>query len=177
MTAKLGRPRSARNVRSADPPSPPAGGDASCRGRCPGSGRAIRLCLVSMIKSAPSSRQLALDVALTTAVFGFSVAQMASQAFGAKAGQAGGADVVGVAVCLLAALPLLARHRAPRAALVAILAGTVALVALDYAVLTVPAPAIFLATLAERDRRQDAFWILIGCIAAFAVFVAVAWAR
>ena len=131
-----------------------------------------------MIRSAPSSRQLALDAALTAAVFGFSVAQMASQAFGAKEGQARGADMVGVAVCLLAALPLLARHRAPRAALVAVLAGTVALVALDYAVLTAPAPAIVLAALAERDRRrQDAFLILIACIAAFAVFVAVAWAR
>ena len=123
-------------------------------------------------------RQLGLDVALTAAVFGFSVAQMATQAFGAKEGQASGGDMVGVAVCLLAALPLLARHRAPRAALVAVLCGTVALVALDYAVLTVPAPAIVLATLAERDRRrQDAFWILIACIAAFAAFVAVAWAR
>ena len=131
-----------------------------------------------MIKSAPSSRQLALDAALTTAVFGFSVAQMATQAWGAKAAQASGADVVGVAVCLLAALPLLARHRAPRAALVAVLGATVALGALDYAVLTAPAPAIVLATLAERDRgRQDAFWILIACIAAFAAFVAVAWAR
>jgi signal transduction histidine kinase len=131
-----------------------------------------------MSKSAPSSRQIALDAALTTAVFGFSVVQMATHAFGAKAGQAGGADVVGVAVCLLAALPLLARHRAPRAALVAVLGGTVALVALDYAVLTVPAPAIVLATLAERDRRrQDASSILIVCLAAFAAFVAVAWAR
>ena len=131
-----------------------------------------------MTRFAPSSRQLALDAALTVAVLGFSVVQMASQAFGAKAGQAGEADMVGVAVCLLAALPLLARHRAPRAALVAVLGGTVALVALDYAVLTAPAPAIVLATLAERDRRrQDAVWILIVCIAAFAAFVAVAWAR
>src|SRR3954471_15605604 len=131
-----------------------------------------------MIRSAPSSRQLALDAALTAAVFGFSVAQMATQAFGAKEGQASGGDVVGVAVCLLAALPLLARHRAPRAALVAVLGGTVALVALDYAVLTAPAPAIVLATLAERDRRrQEALMILIACIAAFAAFVAVAWAR
>ena len=133
---------------------------------------------MSTDKSAPSSRQLALDAALTAAVFGFLVVQTATQAFGAKEGQAGGADMVGVAVCLLAALPLLARHRAPRAALVAVLAGTVALVALDYAVLTAPAPAIVLATLAERDRRrQDAFLILIVCIAAFAAFVAVAWAR
>ncbi|HEY6890742.1 MAG TPA: sensor histidine kinase [Solirubrobacter sp.] len=131
-----------------------------------------------MIRSAPRSRQLALDAALTAAVFGFSVAQMATQAFGAKEGQASGGDMVGVAVCLLAALPLLARHRAPRAALVAVLGGTVALVALDYAVLTAPAPAIVLATLAERDRRrQDASLILIACIAAFAAFVAVAWAR
>ena len=130
-----------------------------------------------MIRSAPSSRQLALDAALTAAVFGFSVVQMATQAFGAKAGEARGADMVGVAVCLLAALPLLARHRAPRAALVAVLGATVALVALDYAVLTAPAPAIVLAALAERDRRQDAFLILIVCIAAFAAFVAVAWAR
>jgi signal transduction histidine kinase len=131
-----------------------------------------------MIRSAPRSRQLALDAALTAALFGFSVAQMATQAFGAKEGQASGGDMVGVAVCLLAALPLLARHRAPRAALVAVLGGTVALVALDYAVLTAPAPAIVLATLAERDRRrQDAFMILIACIAAFAAFVAVAWAR
>ena len=52
-----------------------------------------------MIRPAPSSRQLALDVALTAAVFGFSVAQMATEAFGAKAGQARGADMVGVAVC------------------------------------------------------------------------------
>src|SRR3954447_14204308 len=131
-----------------------------------------------MIRSAPRSRQLALDAALTAAVFGFSVAQMATQAFGAKEGQASGGDMVGVAVCLLAALPLLARHRAPRAARVAVLGGTLALVALDYAVLTAPAPAIVLATLAERDRRrQDAFLILIACIAAFAAFVAVAWAR
>lgn len=131
-----------------------------------------------MIRPAPRSRQLALDAALTAAVFGFSVVQMATQAFGAKEGQASGGDMVGVAVCLLAALPLLARHRVPRAALVAVLGATVALVALDYAVLTVPAPAIVLATLAERDRRrQDAFWILIGCIAAFAAFVAVAWVR
>jgi len=131
-----------------------------------------------MTRSTPSSRQLALDAALTAAVLAFSVAQMATQAFGAKAGQAGGADMVGVAVCLLAALPLLARHRAPRAALVAVLGATVALVALDYAVLTAPAPAIVLATLAERDRRrQDAFLILIACLAAFAAFVAVAWAR
>jgi signal transduction histidine kinase len=130
-----------------------------------------------MIKSAPSSRQLAFDVALTAAVFGFSVVQMASQAWGSKADEARGADMVGVAVCLLAALPLLARHRAPRAALVAVLGGTVALVALDYAVLTAPAPAIVIAALAERDRRQDAFWILIVCIAAFAAFVAVAWVR
>src|SRR3954466_15508326 len=125
-----------------------------------------------MIRSAPRSRQLALDVALTAAVFGFSVAQMATQAFGAKEGQARGGDMVGVAVCLLAAIPLLARHRAPRVALVAILGGTVALVALDYAVLTAPAPAIVLAALAERDRRQDAFSILIVCVAAFAAFVA-----
>src|SRR3954449_4325745 len=131
-----------------------------------------------MIRSAPRSRQLALDVALTAAAFGFSVAQMATQAFGAKEGQASGGDMVGVAVCLLAALPLLARHRAPRAALGAVLSATVALVALDYAVLTAPAPAIVLATLAERDRRrQDALMILIACIAAFAAFVAVAWAR
>ena len=132
---------------------------------------------MSRITSAPSSRQLALDAALTAAVFGFSVVQMTSQAFGAEAGEARGADMVGVAVCLLAALPLLARHRAPRAALVAVLGATVALVALDYAVLTAPAPAIVLATLAERDRRQDAFLILIVCIAAFAAFGAVAWAR
>ena len=131
-----------------------------------------------MTRSAPRSRQLALDAALTAALFGFSVAQMATQAFGAKPGQARGADMVGVALCLLAALPLLARHRAPRAALVAVLGATVALVALDYAVLTAPAPAIVLAALAERDRRQqDAFLILIVCIAAFAAFVAVAWAR
>ena len=130
-----------------------------------------------MIRSAPSSRQLALDAALTATVLAFTVAQMASQAFGAKAGQARGADVVGVVVCLLATLPLLARHRAPRAALVAVLAATVALVALDYAVLTAPAPAFVLATLAERDRRQDASLILIACLAAFAAFVAVAWAR
>jgi signal transduction histidine kinase len=130
-----------------------------------------------MTRSAPSSRQLALDVALTAAVFGFSVAQMATEAWGSKADTAHGADWVGVAVCLLAALPLLARHRAPRAALLAVLGGTVALVALDYAVLTAPAPAIVLATLAGRDRGQDAFWILIVCTAAFAAFVAVAWAR
>src|SRR3954447_12366096 len=102
---------------------------------------------------------------------------MASQAWGAKADEARGADMVGVAVCLLAALPLLARHRAPRAALVAVLSATVALVALDYAVLIAPAPAIVLAALAERDRRQDAFLILIGCIVAFAAFVAMAWVR
>jgi len=132
---------------------------------------------VSLIRPAPSSRQLALDAALTAAVFGFSVVQMATQAWGAKADAARGADWVGVAVCLLAALPLLARHRAPRAALVAVLVGTVALVALDYAVLIAPAPAIVLAALAERDRRQDALWILIVCIAGFATFVAVAWAR
>ncbi|HMI68537.1 MAG TPA: sensor histidine kinase [Solirubrobacteraceae bacterium] len=130
-----------------------------------------------MTRSAPISRQVALDAALTAAVFGFAVVQMASQAWGAKADEARGADMVGVAVCLLAALPLLARHRAPRAALVAVLGATVALVALDYAVLTAPAPAIVLAALAERDRRQDAFLILIVCIAAFAAFVAVAWAR
>jgi signal transduction histidine kinase len=130
-----------------------------------------------MIRFAPSSRQLALDAALTAGVFGFAVVQMANQAWGAKAGVARGADMVGVAVCLLAALPLLARRRAPRAALVAVLGATVALVALDYAVLTAPAPAIVLAALAERDRRQDAFLILIGCIVAFAAFVALAWAR
>src|SRR3954449_9318849 len=131
-----------------------------------------------MIRSAPRSRQLALDVAVTAAVFGFLVVQMATQAFGAKADTADGPALVGVAVCLLAALPLLARHRAPRAALVAVLGGTVALVALGYAVLTAPAPAIVLATLAERDRRrQDALMILIACIAAFAAFVAVAWGR
>ena len=67
-----------------------------------------------MTRSAPSSRQLVLDAALTAAVLAFTVAQMASQAFGAKAGEARGADVVGVVVCLLATLPLLARHRAPR---------------------------------------------------------------
>jgi signal transduction histidine kinase len=130
-----------------------------------------------MIRSAPSSRQLALDAALTAAVFGFSVVQMASQAWGAETGEARGADMLGVAVCLLAALPLLARHRAPRAALVAVLGATVALVALDYAVLTAPAPAIVLAALAERDRRQDDFLILIVCIAAYVAFVGVAWAR
>ncbi len=133
-----------------------------------------------MITTAPSSRrQLALDAALTAAVFGFSVAQMATQAFGgAKAGATGGADMVGVSACLLVALPLLARHRAPRAALVAVLGATVALVALDYAVLTAPAPAFVLATLAERDRRrQDTFLILIACSAAFAAFVAAAWAH
>jgi signal transduction histidine kinase len=130
-----------------------------------------------MIRSAPSSRQLALDAALTAAVLGFSVVQMASQAWGAEAGEARGADMVGVALCLLAALPLLARHRAPRAALVAVLGATLALVALDYAVLTAPAPAIALAALAERDRRQGAILILIVCIAAFAAFLIVAWAR
>ena len=130
-----------------------------------------------MIRSAPSSRQFALDAALTVAVLGFSVVQMATQAWDSEAGEARGADTVGVALCLLAALPLLARHRAPRAALVAVLGATVALVALDYAVLTAPAPAIVLAALAERDSRQDAFSTLIVCIAAFATFVAVAWAH
>ena len=57
--------------------------------------------------------------ALTATVLAFTVGQMASQAFGAKAGEARGADVVGVVVCLLATLPVLARHRAPRAALAA----------------------------------------------------------
>jgi len=61
--------------------------------------------------STPNSRQLALDAALTAAVLAFSVAQMASQAFGSEAGEARGADIVGVAVCLLAALPLLAPYR------------------------------------------------------------------
>lgn len=131
-----------------------------------------------MIRSARRSRRLALDAGLTAAVFGFSVAQMATQAFGAEEGRASTGDLVGVAVCLLAALPLLARHRAPRAALVAVLGGTVALVALDYAVLTAPAPAIVLATLAARDRsRQDAVVILIACCVGFAAFVAVAWGR
>lgn len=127
---------------------------------------------------APRWRQLALDAVLTAAVFGFSVAQMATQAFGAEEGRASGEDMLGVAVCLLAALPLLARHRAPRAALVAVLGGTVALVALDYAVLTAPAPAIVLATLAQRDRsRREAFLILIACIVALTAFAAVAWVR
>ena len=130
-----------------------------------------------LIQPAPSSRRLVLDVALTAAVFGFSVVQLATEAWGGKPDSARGADAIGVAVCLLAALPLLARHRAPRAALVAVLAGTVALVALDYAVLIAPAPAIVLAALAERDHRQDTVWILAVCIAAFATFVAVASAR
>ena len=130
-----------------------------------------------MTRSAPSSRQLALDAALTAAVLAFAVVQMAGRAFGEQADEARGADIVGVALCLLAALPLLARHRAPRAALLAVLGATVALVALDYAVLTAPAPAIVLAALAERDRRQDGVAILIICLAAFAAFVAVAWAR
>lgn len=132
---------------------------------------------MSTIRSSPSARQLALDAALTAAVLGFSVVQMTSQAFGAEAGEARGADMIGVALCLLAALPVLARHRAPRAALVAVLGATVALVALDYAVLTAPAPAIVLAALAERDRKQDAVLILIVCVAAFVAFVAAAWAR
>jgi signal transduction histidine kinase len=127
--------------------------------------------------STTSTRQLAVDAAMTGAVLAFTVGQMASQAFGAKAGQARGADLLGVVVCLLAALPLLAHRRAPRAALAAVMAGTVALVVLDYAVLTAPAPAIVLATLADRDRRQDGPLILIASVAAFAAFVAVAWAR
>ncbi len=130
-----------------------------------------------MAKSAPSARQLAVDAALTAAVLAFSIVQMATQAFGAKAGHAGGADLLGAALCVLAALPVLARHRAPRAALVAALGASVALVAVDYAVLTAPAPAIILAALAERDRRQGAVSIQVACVAAFAVFVAVAWAR
>ena len=130
-----------------------------------------------MTRPAPSSRQLALDAALTATVLAFTIGQMGSQAFGAKVGEARGADVVGVVVCLLATLPLLARHRAPLAALAAVLAGMVALVALDYAVLIALAPAIVLTALAERDRRQDAPLILLGCIVAFAAFVAVAWAR
>ncbi|WP_241004522.1 sensor histidine kinase [Conexibacter sp. SYSU D00693] len=131
-----------------------------------------------MTRPGSRSRQLALDAALTAAVFGFSVAQMATEAFGAKEGQASDGDVVGAAVCLLAALPLLARHRAPRAALAAVLAGSVALVALDLAVLTAPAPAIVLATLAARDRsRQDALVVLGVCVAAFAAFAAVASVR
>ena len=67
-----------------------------------------------MIRSAPSSRQFALDAALTAAVLGFSVVQMATQAWGAEAGEARGADTVGVAVCLLAALPRLVGGRPPR---------------------------------------------------------------
>jgi len=130
-----------------------------------------------MIRPAGSSRRLLLDIALTAAVFGFSVVQMATEAWGGTTDSARGADWVGVVVCLLAALPLLARHRAPRAALLATLAGTVAVVALDYAVLTAPAPAFVLATLAERDRRLDVRWVLAVCIAGFVAFVAVAWAR
>jgi signal transduction histidine kinase len=130
-----------------------------------------------MTRSAPISRQRALDNALAAGVLAFSVVQMTSQAFGEQADDARGADIVGVAVCLLAALPMLARHRAPRAALGVVLGATLALVALDYAVLLAPAPAIVLAALAERERRHDGFAILIVCLAVFAAFVAVAWAR
>jgi signal transduction histidine kinase len=130
-----------------------------------------------MIRSAPVSRQLALDAALTASLLGFAVVQVTSQAFGAKAGDARGTDMIGVALCLLATLPLIARHRAPRAALVTILTATVALVALDYAVLTAPAPAFVLAALAARDRRQDTSLIAGVCVAAYAAFVAASWAR
>jgi signal transduction histidine kinase len=130
-----------------------------------------------MTRSAPISRQLALDAALTAAVLAFSIAQLASQAFGEQADDARGAGGVGVAVCLLAALPLLARHRAPRAALGVILGATLALVALDYAVLLAIGPAVVLAALAERDRRPDRLAILIVCLAVFAAYVALAWAR
>lgn len=132
---------------------------------------------MSTISPAPRSRRFALEAVLTAAVFGFSVVQLATRAWGAETGEARGADVVGVALCLLAALPLLARDRSPRAALATVLGATVALVALDYAVLTAPAPAIALAAFAGRDRRPQALLVLVGCVAAFAVFLAVGWAR
>ncbi|MBO9534324.1 MAG: hypothetical protein J7513_15230 [Solirubrobacteraceae bacterium] len=132
---------------------------------------------MSMVRSAPSSHRFALDAALVAVVFGFAASQMFTQAFGAKAGDARDADAIGVVVCLLAALPVLTRRRAPRASLLALLAGAVVPVALDYAVLTAPAPAIVLASLAARDQRGAAWPILMVCSVGFAAFVAAAWAR
>jgi signal transduction histidine kinase len=117
------------------------------------------------------------DIALVLGVSVLALAQMGSQSYGELADVAQGTDLVGVALCLLSALPLMLRRRFPVPALLLMLTATVALVGLDYAVLEALGPAVALATIAERPRRANVLPVVAATLAAYAAFVALAWVR
>lgn len=125
----------------------------------------------------PSRRRRLFDFALALAVLLLALGQLGSQSFGEQTDAARQIDPAGVALCLLSAIPLLMRRRAPLAVLLIVLAATVALVGLDYAVLRPVAPAVALATLGERPRQVNPLRIASVTFAAFSAFVALAWAR
>lgn len=125
----------------------------------------------------PTARRRTIDAALALVVLAITLVQLGSQSFGEKADVARGVDALGVALCLLMALPLLWRRRAPVAVLGIALATSVATVGLDYSVLEPVGPVIALATLADHPRRPDLVRVAIPTLAAFAAFVALAWVR
>lgn len=126
--------------------------------------------------SAPRPRrdrnQWLIDVGVVVFVIWFSVAQYGSQGFGEYKGSATEPDGLGFFLILVAAVPLIWRRGAPWAALAMASAGSIALVALGYAVHVPAAMIAGLYTFAAMPERGPAWRPIAFTAAAFAAMVA-----
>jgi signal transduction histidine kinase len=95
------------------------------------------------------------DVGIAVLVFWFALIQFGSRGFGEYEVIATEPDALGLLLCLLVAVPLLFRRRAPWAAFILTAGSGIALLALGYAVHMNFGPAVMLYTFASRPDRGD----------------------
>ncbi|HEY1854830.1 MAG TPA: histidine kinase [Solirubrobacterales bacterium] len=105
-----------------------------------------------------SRRAFLIDAGVTLAVLWFTLAQYGSRGFGEFHAAATKPDALGFFLVLVTVLPLLARRRHPWPVLGVTLAGSVALLALGYAVHAPAAVAVALFTLARDPKRAGRGW-------------------
>lgn len=118
-------------------------------------------------------RRTAIDVGLAVFVLWFTLAQFGSRGFGEYEDIATEPDGLGFGLCLLLALPLLARRRFPWSAFMLTASAGIALLALGYAVHANLGPAVMLYTFAARPDRDGTLAPIAFAGAAYATATAV----
>jgi signal transduction histidine kinase len=121
----------------------------------------------------PLWRDRLLELGLVTAVLWFTLAQFGSRGFGEYEDVATEPNALGFALCLLVALPLLLRRRAPWPAFVLTTAAGIALLALGFAVHANLGPAVMLYTFASDPDRGGVQPPIAFAAAGYAVQAAV----
>jgi signal transduction histidine kinase len=121
----------------------------------------------------PYRRRIAVDVAIAGVVLWFTGAQFGSQGFGDLEDVATDPDGLGLALVLLASLPLVWRRRAPRLVFGLTIAASLALVSLGYAVHAPLGPAVGLYTLASRPDRGPIWPPIAVATISYAALVAI----